>query len=142
MRSYGFQRPAAISLGFMNRLLVFFSPRFSLKDEMAGILRNREMWFDVFIQRYVDERTPVEDTLTEWKESVSELEHVAKVIIPTQDLESFDRDQLCERLSFNPWHGLPEHKPLGVVNRARRTIYQRMSEYRHQLNRAPMEEPR
>jgi hypothetical protein len=56
-------------------------------------------------------------------------------------VNSPERDQLCEHLSFNPWHGLPEHRPLGVVNRARRTIYAKVSAFRHQLNEAPMAEP-
>jgi len=124
-----------------SRLASFLSPHFSLKKQMANVLSNRAMAFDFFIQRYVDDRTPVEDTLTEWKESISRLNHVAKIIVPIQTVDSPDRNQLCENLSFNPWHCLPEHKPLGVVNRARKSIYLKISEYRHQLNRTPMREP-
>jgi hypothetical protein len=61
---------------------------------------------------------------------------VAKIIIPAQDLSSPERARFCENLSFNPWHCLAEHKPLGVVNRVRKMIYQEMSAYRHQLNSA------
>lgn len=120
----------------------FLNPHFSLKENMQDVLSSREMWFDFFVQRRVDDRTPIEDTLTEWKESVSLPIHVAKIIIPVQDLSSADRSQLCENLSFNPWHCLAEHRPLGAVNRVRRTIYRKMSECRHNLNRKPLEEPR
>jgi hypothetical protein len=30
-----------------------------------------------------------------------------------------------ERLSFDPWHALVEHRPLGVVMRARAVAYRR-----------------
>ncbi len=120
----------------------FLNPHFSLKENLQQVLSSREMWFDFYVQRYVDDRsTPIEDTLTEWEESVSPPIHVAKIIIPVQDLSSADRSQLCENLSFNPWHCLPEHRPLGAVNRVRRTVYLKMSECRHQLNRKPLEEP-
>jgi hypothetical protein len=93
------------------------------------------MWFDFFIQRYVNEHvTPIEDNLTEWTEQASRPEPAAKIIIPVQDLSSVERARLCENLSFNPWHCLAEHKPLGVVNRVRKAIYHEMSAYRHQLN--------
>jgi hypothetical protein len=123
--------------GIGSRLRMFLSPHFSLKDNMQDVLASREMWFDFFIQRYVDERTtPVEDNLTEWKEEASPPVHVAKIIIPAQDLSSPERARFCENLSFNPWHCLAEHKPLGVVNRVRKVIYHEMSAYRHQLNSA------
>jgi hypothetical protein len=121
--------------GFGSRVRTFLSPHFSLKDNVQDILTSREMWFDFFIQRYVDERsTPVEDNLTEWKESVSPPVHAAKIIIPAQDFSSEERARFCENLSFNPWHSLAEHKPLGVVNRVRKMIYREMSAYRHGLN--------
>jgi hypothetical protein len=112
----------------------FLSPHFSLKENMQDVLAGREMWFDFFIQRHVDDRTPIEDALTEWKESVSPPVHVAKIIIPAQDFSSADRARFCENLSFNPWHCLAEHKPLGVTNRVRKVIYREISAYRHQLN--------
>jgi hypothetical protein len=101
---------------------------------MQDVLASREMWFDFFVQRYVDDRTPIEDALTEWKESVSPPVHVAKIIIPAQDFSSAHRARFCENLSFNPWHCLAEHKPLGVTNRVRKIIYREISAYRHQLN--------
>ena len=123
------------------RIATLVDPNFSLKKNMQAVLSSREMTFDFFIQRYVDHRTPVEDTLTEWKESVSPPIRMAKIIIPRQDLSSESRGYLCEHLSFNPWHCLPEHRPLGAVNRVRKTIYREMSKYRHHLNKAPLREP-
>jgi hypothetical protein len=36
---------------------------------------------------------------------------------------------------------LPEHRPLGAVNRVRRVVYEQISTVRHELNQAPREEP-
>ena len=38
----------------------------------------------------------------------------------------------CEQLSFNPWHALPDHRPLGDFNRARRDIYRAMAAFRQE----------
>ena len=35
----------------------------------------------------------------------------------------------------------PDHRPLGGINRARRTIYETISRLRHQRNSAPRREP-
>jgi hypothetical protein len=119
----------------------FLNPGFSLKREASKVLSQREVAFDFYIQRYVDDRTPIEDTGTEWAETVSKPEHVAKIIIPPQDLLSTERDRVCENLSFNPWHCLPEHKPLGAVNRVRKSVYLAISKHRHRLNQETMTEP-
>ena len=47
----------------------------------------------------------------------------------------------CENLSFTPWHSLPQHRPLGAVNRVRRTVYESVSKKRHALNQTPRKEP-
>ena len=43
-------------------------------------------------------------------------------------------NNFCENLKFSPWHTLPEHQPLGRINRARQKIYEAVSDYRHKRN--------
>jgi hypothetical protein len=50
-----------------------------------------------------------------------------------------DRDDV--NLSFTPWHALPEHEPLGGINRVRRAVHESLSDFRHALNLVPREEP-
>jgi hypothetical protein len=38
-------------------------------------------------------------------------------------------------MSFNPWHALPDHRPLGGFNRTRRDIYQAMAAFRQERRR-------
>ncbi len=40
----------------------------------------------------------------------------------------------CESLEFNPWHALEDHRPVGVMNRLRKAVYQQMSTYRRTKN--------
>jgi hypothetical protein len=37
-------------------------------------------------------------------------------------------------MSFNPWHAVPAHKPLGGINRLRQAVYQAISKLRHEMN--------
>jgi hypothetical protein len=34
-------------------------------------------------------------------------------------------------LSWNPWHALPDHQPLGGINRCRRQMYPASADLRH-----------
>lgn len=84
---------------------------------------------------------PIEDPTVEWPESKSPYLRVARVMIPRQDFQTAVRQEFCESLSMTPWNALPEHRPLGGINRMRKAVYQKVSELRHDLNRAPRVEP-
>ena len=77
---------------------------------------------------------PVEDPRIRWEPSVSPWRKVATLRIPTQRFDSPAQLQFAEDLSYSPWHSVPEHQPLGGVNRCRRIIYQAISEFRHEAN--------
>ncbi|HEY6881849.1 MAG TPA: hypothetical protein VI299_27665 [Polyangiales bacterium] len=66
-------------------------------------------------------RPPVEDARVPWPDALEV--PVATLTIPRQDIASEAARADCER-EFNPWHALPEHLPLGGLNRARRIAYQ------------------
>lgn len=122
---------------FIDKWVTILSPGFSSKNELAKVLAEREVTFDFFLQRFRNhEETPVENSMQEWAEEVAPLEPVATIIIPQQDVISEERDWFCENLSFNPWHCLAEHKPLGTVNRVRKQIYLEISKRRHDLNKS------
>jgi len=84
----------------------------------------------------------VEDSQSEWSEDVAPFVKVAEISLPQQDdftnPESVDA---CENMSFNPWHALKEHRPLGAVNRVRKVVYTHITHTRHELNGADVVEP-
>jgi hypothetical protein len=75
-------------------------------------------------------RMPIEDASVEWKERDSPYRPVARIRIPAQPIDAPEREALCERIAFNPWHCLADHRPLGDFNRARRAIYDAMAAFR------------
>jgi hypothetical protein len=84
---------------------------------------------------------PIEDATVEWDETVSPFRKVARVHIPPQEFESPEHMKFCENLAFNPWRVLPEHKPLGGLNRVRKDLYQELAAFRHQENDVKYTEP-
>jgi hypothetical protein len=49
--------------------------------------------------------------------------------------------EFAKRLSYNPWHSIPEHRPLGNQSRARQRMYWELSQLRHTMNAVPHYEP-
>jgi hypothetical protein len=79
--------------------------------------------------------------MIEWKEDQAPFHEVATVYIPRQDIDSPRRNEFAENISFNPWHALPEHRPLGVINRVRKVVYDKISNVRHEMNSVERQEP-
>ena len=102
-----------------------------LHDALRSRLADGEASFDFFVQFQVDERrTPIEDAMVEWTESDAPYVRVARIRIPSQDIDAAETMQKCEAVGFNPWNCLSEHRPLGNMNRARREIYEAMAAFR------------
>ncbi|GAD62075.1 catalase family protein [Aquipseudomonas alcaligenes] len=94
--------------------------------------------FALQVQRQnADYYMPIEDTSVQWSEDISPFETVATVRVEPQDFDSREQNLACDNLSFNPWHALPEHRPIGGINRLRKAVYEAVSVYRHQRNAAP-----
>ncbi len=112
-----------------------------LRDEMTAHLKNEDACFDFMVQLQVPGKNmPVEDTTVEWSESDSPFVPVARIEIKKQAF--VENQETCENLSFNPWHSLPEHRPLGVMNRVRKPLYLEVARYRRSMNNAPLCEPK
>jgi len=104
------------------------------------ITRAEDLVFNFHIQKQIDPETePVENASVEWKGPYT---RVAELTIPAQDFTDPDVVELGDLLSFNPWHSLPEHRPLGGLNRSRKPAYEQSSQIRHETLGAPMIEPR
>ncbi|HEY7437161.1 MAG TPA: hypothetical protein VIE41_18615 [Methylomirabilota bacterium] len=99
----------------------------ALAVELRARVRASPLSFRLEAQRFVDEaRTPIEDPTVEWAESVSPWAALARLTIPAQAAESRAGRALAayvDRLSFDPWHALVEHRPLGAIMRARAVTY-------------------
>jgi hypothetical protein len=102
-----------------------------LRDALRARLATSEAAFELMVQFFVDEaRTPIEDAMVEWTPQLSPWHTVARIRIPPQSIDDPAKATRCEQMAFTPWHALPEHRPLGGMNRARRDIYQALSAFR------------
>ena len=110
-----------------------------LKTNMVKTLSEGDTYFDFFVQMQTDPFfMPVEDPTVRWD---SPFAKVATIKILKQQFDSRSQDTSGDDFSFSPWHSLPEHRPLGGLNRARRKIYETMSNYWHGNNREYTAEP-
>jgi hypothetical protein len=88
------------------------------------------------------EKMPIEDASVEWPEDLSPYVVVARVRIGSQTGWSEERSQVVDDgLSFDPWHGLEAHRPLGGVMRARKAVYPASAAFRSAANGCPIHEP-
>jgi hypothetical protein len=113
-----------------------------LRQAMSATLSTRDWEFDFSIQTQTDpRRMPIEDASIEWPESQSPFVPVARIYVPRQTFDTPERVRLARELSFNPWHSIAEHRPLGNQNRARLRIYSELSRLRQAMNGEPHIEP-
>lgn len=110
----------------------------SMQEQLA----KGDACFEFAIQTQRDPATmPIEDNSVEWRESESAFVPVARLTVSDQEFATDVEREHCEHLSFTPWHALPEHRPLGSLNRARKRAYDAISKRRHDHNGVPREEP-
>ena len=113
-----------------------------LRQSMAQTLSQRGAEFDFSIQLQTNhKRMPIEDASIEWPERLSPFVTVAKITIPKQEFTSPGQTKFARELSYNPWHCIAEHRPLGNQNRARYLIYSELSRLRQSMNGEPHIEP-
>lgn len=98
-----------------------------LSAEFEDRIRNGDVVFDLYVQRFVDERTtPIEDAAEEWREADSRPIHVATLTLPRRELttpEALAERRSIEAAGFNPWNTTDAFRPLGNLNRARKGVY-------------------
>lgn len=110
-----------------------------LRVNLAQTLNNNEALFDFYIQFQTNADTmPIEAPTVPW---TSQFIKVATLKIYPQSFDDQDQMEFGENLSFNPWHCLPVHRPLGSFNRTRKKAYEALSKLRHHRNKLPMAEP-
>lgn len=106
-----------------------------LRDAMVHTLAEGEITFQFMVQVQTDpHRMPVEDATVKWPERLSPYVPVATLKIPAQRFDSDAQLGFADRLRYNPWHSLPEHRPLGNSNRARKRMYEELAALRQQMN--------
>jgi hypothetical protein len=115
-----------------------------LRDEAVKFFETETAEWDFCVQLCTDlEKMPVEDASVKWPEDLSPYVPVARIVAGPQNAYSAARRvYVDERLSFNPWHCLAAHRPLGNIMRSRFEAYKVSSDFRHSANGREMIEPK
>jgi hypothetical protein len=121
--------------------LPFRPPHDYLREAMVAALEG-DVELDFRVQLQTDSfLMPVENNAVLWPEKLSPRVSVATLRLPRQKFNSAAQMEFAKRLTYNPWHCLPEHRPLGNQSRARRRMYFELSRLRQAKNTASHYEP-
>ena len=113
-----------------------------LRLAMAEALAEGDVELELRLQLQTDPHLmPIENAGVLWPERLSPRVPVATLCIARQKFDSPAQLDFAKRLSFNPWHCIAEHRPLGNQSRARRRMYYELSKLRHDMNAVPHYEP-
>jgi hypothetical protein len=113
-----------------------------LRDAMVSTLSRQDVEFDVRVQLQTDPfLMPIENAAVMWPTRLSPRVPVAVLRIPRQAFDSPEQIAFARVLSYNPWHCLPEHRPLGNIGRARKRLYWELSQLRQRMNGVTHYEP-
>lgn len=89
-----------------------------LRESLVKDLANATVYLDFRVQFQEDSiMQPIEDSRVEWKTS---FQKVATILIPAQTFDTPAIRMEGEKMKFSPWTCLPQHRPLGGLNRARK----------------------
>jgi hypothetical protein len=113
-----------------------------LRAAMVKSLDEGDVEIELRVQLQTDPHLmPIENAAVLWPERLSPRVPVATLHIPRQKFDSPEQIAFARRLSYNPWHCITEHRPLGNQSRARRRMYYELSKFRHDMNKVPHYEP-
>jgi hypothetical protein len=113
-----------------------------LRAAMVQSLNEGDVTLELRLQLQTDPHLmPIENAAVLWPERLSPRVPVATLHIPRQKFDSPAQMEFAKRLSYNPWHCIAEHRPLGNQSRARFRMYYELSKLRHTMNAVPHYEP-
>lgn len=112
-----------------------------LRTRLVRDLKANEACFELQVQLRGTPAAefPLDQATVEWDETKSPPQTVAKITIAKQDIDQ--NEQQCENMSFTAWHALPEHRPVGSINKARGLVYKHLADLRRSRNNIPLTEP-
>jgi hypothetical protein len=122
--------------------LPFRPPDNYLRDAMVATLAKQDVEFDILLQVQTDPfLMPIENACVMWPTNLSPRVPAAVLRIPKQQFDSPEQLNFAHVLRFNPYHSIPEHRPLGNVSRARKRMYYELSKFRQKMNNQEHYEP-
>ncbi len=115
-----------------------------IRDAVNNYFSHHDGLWELRVQLCTDvDAMPIEDASVPWPEDKSPFITVAHISAPRQVAWSKARSvAIDDGMSFNPWHGLAAHRPLGSIMRVRKVVYDVMSKIRARQNKVSIAEPK
>ncbi len=115
----------------------------AIRDLVVDYFKSNDAEYELRAQLCTDiDAMPVEDAAVLWSEDASPHRPVATIRINRQDTYGPARRAYGDdTLTFNPWNGVQDHRPLGSIMRVRKHAYERSTAYRHEYNARKRVEP-
>jgi hypothetical protein len=115
------------------------TPRNYLTEDMRTRIAAQDYCFDWQLQFQKDTCLhPINDFITEWKESDTPFITYGRINIPKQVMQD-NNDYTCRHVAYNMWRILEDHRALGSLSRAR--IFDMMNSHNHRLSLNNVQEP-
>jgi len=113
-----------------------------LRDAMVATLAEQDVELEILLQLQTDPfLMPIENNGILWPTKLSPRVPAAVLRIPKQKFDSPEQFEFAKVLSYNPWHSIPEHRPLGNQSRARKRMYSELAALRQKMNEVEHYEP-
>jgi len=96
----------------------------ALEDAFNTTSYTGDICFDFSVQFFEsDQTTPIEDATVQWNTPWNSVATLS--FLPNEPFVwGYGQDAFCRHLNFNPWNGITEHQPLGVLQRIRHYVYE------------------
>jgi len=137
--------PVAPSLvALTGQTLKFSGHPNALRDAVVDYFAANAAEWEVRVQLCTDLDTmPIENASIAWPETSSPYVAVARITAARQLAWSPARSTaIDDNMSFNPWHGIAAHRPIGSIMRVRKLVYEMSAKLRADRNRGVRREPR
>jgi catalase len=136
--------PASADLTSLTGKAVAIGQPDILRELVVDHFRTNASVWEFRVQLCADlETMPIDDPTKRWDEAQSPFITVARLMVDTQPAWNASRSEAVDDgMSFSPWHGIEEHRPLGELMRVRKEVYDRSQRFRSERNRCPVREPR
>jgi len=109
-------------------------------DRWAKDINAGDICYGFYVQLYNnDGTTPLEDGTAVWKTAWTRLGTLT--FDSNQSWGNDAQEETCENYSFNPWHTIQAHEPIGGIQRVRKAVYTEMGKLRAQFGGFPFAEP-
>ena len=116
----------------------------ALREEIDEAMRQQPVEWELRVQLLRDtDAQPIEDASVVWDEDVSPFVAVATVSADAQPAWTDSRAAAVDdEMRFAPWNGIAAHRPMGSINRARKSPYDHSAEFRQRFNNCPIHDPK